>query len=186
MNLRSIVAAALAAAVLPSLAAKPGPTPPPTPPRAVSTFHSIGLYWTPPANPGAAGCTVQFRKQGDTDWRAGLAMWFDARNNECRGSLVQLAPGTVYQIQLGMPGQAPSVQLNAATWYDTTNWTIAREVEVPSGSQTLAITEGGSPNAYVVYKPAANGGVIDVANAADHAVTVSAPYVIVRGLTLKG
>src|SRR5204863_642559 len=101
-------------------------------------------------------------------------------------SLVQLAPGTVYEIQLGMPGQAPSVQLNAATWYDTTNWTIAREAEMPSGSQTLAITEGGSPNAYVVYKPAANGGVIDVANVADYAVTVSAPYVIVRGLTLKG
>ena len=183
MNLLSRIAAAAlaAAAALQVHAAKPIPTPP-TPPRAVATFESIGLYWTPPANPGAAGCTVQYRRSADTDWKQGLAMWFDARNNECRGSLVQLAPGTNYVVQLGMPGQAPSVQLNAATWInDTALWPVAKTVEVQSSAQTLAITEGGTPAGYVVYVPAANGGgTIDVANGADYALTISAPYVIVR------
>jgi hypothetical protein len=166
-------------------AAKPSPTPS-GPPRAVSTFQSIGLYWTPPSNPGAAGCTVQFRASGESAWRAGLPMWFDARNNECRGSLVQLTPGTVYEIQLGIPGQSPSAQLSAATWYDTPGWPIAKTVTVSSRSQTLAITEGGTPAGYVLYVAETPGATIDVANAADYAVTVSAPYVIVRGLTLKG
>ena len=186
MNLLSRIAAAAlaAAAALQVHAAKPIPPPP----RAVATFESIGLYWTPPANPGAAGCTVQYRRSADTDWKQGLAMWFDARNNECRGSLVQLAPGTNYVVQLGMPGQAPSVQLNAATWInDTALWPIAKTVEVQSSAQSLAITEGGTPAGYVVYVPAATGGgTIDVANGADYALTISAPYVIVRGLTLKG
>ena len=167
-----IAALALAAGfALHAQAAKPVPTPP-GPPRAVSTFESIGLYWTPPANPGAAGCTVQYRRLGDAGWKGGLPLWFDARNNECRGSLVQLAPGTVYELQLGMPGQAPSVQLNASTWInDTASWPIAKVVE---------------PAGYVLYVPAAGGGTIDVANGADFALTINAPYVIVRGLTLKG
>jgi hypothetical protein len=184
MNARFAVAALALGAAFHLHAAKPTPA---SPPKAVATFESIGLYWTPPANPGAAGCMVQFRKAGESAWRAGLALWFDARNNECRGSLVQLAPGTVYEIQLGMPGQAPAAQLTAATWYnDTASWPVAKVVEVPNGSQTLAITEGGSPAGYVVYVPAAGGGTIDVANAADYALTIAAPYVIVRGLTLKG
>src|SRR5207244_10721109 len=113
MNLHLAVLALTAGVAIHVHAAKPVPTP--TPPRAVSTFESIGLYWTPPANPGAAGCTVQYRKYGDTAWKAGLGLWLDARNNECRGSLVQLAAGTVYGVQLGVPGQPPSVLLNAWT-----------------------------------------------------------------------
>src|SRR6266850_731674 len=90
--------------------------------RAVPTFQSIGLYWTPPSNPGSDGCSVIFRKTGDASFRQGVNMWYDPANAECRGSLVQLDPGTT----------------------------------------------------------------IDVQNAYRNNVTVSAPYVIVRGLTLKG
>src|SRR6478672_846238 len=79
-------------------------------PRAVTTFESIGIYWTPPSNPGPAGCAIQFRKAGDAAWRDGLPLWFDARNGECRGSLVQLDPGTKYEIQLA------GAQLTAQTW----------------------------------------------------------------------
>src|SRR5438552_8755720 len=187
MNLHLAVLALTAGVALHAHAAKPVPTPP-GPPRALSTFESIGLYWTPPANPGAAGCTVQYRRSADTGWKQGLAMWFDARNNECRGSLVQLAPGTNYVVQLGIPGQAPSVQLNAATWInDTALWPIAKTVEVQTSAQRLAITEGGTPAGYVVYVPAATGGgTIDVANGADYALTISAPYLTARGPTLNG
>src|SRR2546423_6908586 len=109
-------------------AAKPGAS---QPPRAVATFESIGVYWSPSANPGTAGCQIQYRKQGDTAWQPGLAMWYDARNSECRGSLVQLTPGTTYDIQVGVAGQ-PVFQLSAATWADTAVSTIARTLNVTS------------------------------------------------------
>src|SRR5205085_12230670 len=108
--------------------------------RAVPTFESIGLYWTPPSNPGA-GCPVIFRKAGDSAWRQGVDMWYDARNNECRGSLVLLEPGTDYEIQFGMPGQAPSAGLVATTWSE--QFPVAQTITLPAGTltQPLAITQ---------------------------------------------
>ena len=149
-------------------------------PRAVATFESLGIYWTPPADPGAAGCAVQYRKAGDA-WKKGLALWYDARNRECRGSLVRLAPGTAYEVQLAVPGTL--VTLTAKTWSE--RFPVAKTITVQSGSETLKITEGGTPDGYVVYA-GAPGATLDVANKAANNVTISAPYVIVRGLTLKG
>jgi len=63
------------AAALPALGAEP---------RVVPTFESLGIYWTPPANPGAGGCPLRFRKSGERAWREALPLWFDARNGECR------------------------------------------------------------------------------------------------------
>src|SRR6266545_1371324 len=40
--------------------------------RGVPTYESIGLYWTPPSNPGANGCAVLFRKAGESSFRQGL------------------------------------------------------------------------------------------------------------------
>lgn len=176
----------------------PTPTPTPTPvpvaptpalpstnTKAVSTFESIGLYWTPPANPGAAGCLVRYQKSGDTAWKDGLPMWYDARNNECRGSLVQLTPGTSYVVQFSMPGKAPVAQLTSRTWSE--NFPIAKTVTVSNRTTTLNITEGGTAAGYVLYTPAAGSqATIDVANGSLYNVSISVPYVIVRGLTLKG
>ena len=104
-------------------------------PRAVPTFESIGVYWTPPADPGPAGCAIRFRKAGDNAWREGLPLWFDKRNAECRGSLVQLEPGTKYEIDLG------AARLAAQTWPE--RFPIARTVRAKE-TKSLAITEGGS------------------------------------------
>jgi len=154
--------------------------------RAVPTFQSIGLYWTPPSNPGSDGCSVIFRKTGDASFRQGVNMWYDPANAECRGSLVQLDPGTTYEVQIGLPGQAPSASVSATTWSE--QFPVAQTITLPAGtlSQPLAITQGGTPNGYVVYQADAAGTTIDVQNAYRNNVTVSAPYVIVRGLTLKG
>jgi hypothetical protein len=160
-----------------------GLTLPSTNTKAVATFESLGLYWTPPSNPGAAGCNVQYRKTGESAWQNGLAMWYDSRNSECRGSLVHLTPGTAYEVQFSLPGQQPSRQLAATTWSE--QFPIARTVTLQSGSQQVNITEGGSPNGYVLYTGPA-GTTLDVANGQVHNITISAPYVIVRGLTLKG
>jgi hypothetical protein len=152
---------------------------------AVATFESIGLYWTPGTNPGSAGCPVRYRRANESQWREGFALWYDARNAQCRGSLVHLTPGTEYVVQLGLPGQAPSHELRARTWSE--NFPIARTVHVASRNQQLNITEGGSANGYVLYTPAPGlQAVIDVNNNADYNIAISAPYVIVRGFTLRG
>ena len=111
-----------------------------TPPHAVATFESIGVYWAPGTNPGAAGCQIQYRVYNAdttiaaaTPWKPGLAMWYDSRNSECRGSLVQLAPGTAYEIQVGLPTQAFQPSIIASTWADTAAWP-ATTVNVAGGS----------------------------------------------------
>src|SRR5258708_11237433 len=143
-------------------------------PRAVATFESIGVYWTPPSDPGVGGCPIQFRKSGDSAWREGLPLWFDSRNRECRGSLVQLEPGTKYEIQLG------GNRFAARTWGE--QFPVAGTIKVASG-KSLTITEGGSASGYVLYT---GGATIDGENSELYNVAISAPYVIVRGVTLKG
>jgi hypothetical protein len=180
-----------------------GTTPPPPPPppddevppptgslpstntSAVATFHSLGLYWKPPSNPGAAGCNVRYKKANESAWKEGLPMWYDSRNSECRGSLVLLTPGTDYQVQFAMPGQTPVAQVNTKTWSE--NFPIAKTVYVASGSSTLNITEGGTASGYVLYTAApGTTAVLDGNKAVNNNISVSAPFVIIRGLTLKG
>jgi len=74
-NMRNLLINIALAAALPALGAEP---------RVVPTFESLGIYWTPPANPGAGGCPLRFRKSGERAWREALPLWFDARNGECR------------------------------------------------------------------------------------------------------
>lgn len=114
-------------------------------------------------------------------------MWYDSRNGECRGSVVHLTPGTSYDLQFSLPGQAPARQLRTTTW--PASYPIARTVTLPPGtsSQTLTITQGGSPTGYVLYTTdPTTRSTIDVANGKANNVQVNASYVIVRGLTLKG
>ena len=160
------LAAVVPAAVLPAFGAEP---------RVVPTFESLGIYWTPPANPGAGGCPLQFRPRGESNWRDALPLWFDARNGECRGSIVQLQPGSTYEIALG------GRQITAKTWSE--RFPVARTVRV-SSTRALKITEGGTPSGYVLYD--GEGATIDGADAEQFNITVAAPYVIVRGFTLKG
>ena len=164
--MRNLLVSIALAAALPALGAEP---------RVIPTFESLGIYWTPPSNPGAGGCALQFRKRGEANWRDALPLWFDARNGECRGSIVQLEPGTTYQIALG------GREFTAATWSES--FPVARTVRV-SGTRALKISEGGTPSGYVLYD--GNGATIDGGDAEQFNITVAAPYVIVRGFTLKG
>ena len=149
-------------------------------PSAVTTFESAGLYWKPSVRPGAEGCAVRYRKAGESAWKEGLALWYDARNQECRGSLVHLSPGTSYDIELTAGSQRAT--LAARTWSE--QFPIAKTVKITGAKRALAITEGGSAKGYVVYD--GTNTQIDGADAEDFNITVEAPYVIVRGFTLKG
>jgi hypothetical protein len=148
----------------------------------VTTFHAAGLYWKPSTNPGTAGCIVQYRKQGDTSWKQGMNLWYDGRNAECRGSIVDLTPNTSYDFQIGT-GSTYAVQATGKTWNE--QFPIAKTITVGSQSTTLNVTESGTASGYVLVQ-AAPGAVIDVANAADVGININASYVIVRGFTVKG
>ena len=150
--------------------------------RVVPTYESAGLYWSNAGATAQTGCEVKFRKQGDATWKQGLAMWFDSRNGECRGSLVGLANGTAYEAQLNLPGQPVAKAVTFSTWANSKP--VANTVKVASGSATLNITQGGSASGYVVYD--GTGSTLDAANAQQYNITVNAPYVIIRGFTLKG
>jgi hypothetical protein len=149
--------------------------------RAVPTYEAVGLYWSSPGA-SSAGCEVKFRAAGTSAWTQGLAMWFDASRNECRGSLVHLAPGTSYEAQLSLPGQGAAKALTFTTWAN--QFPVARTVSVGGGSGTLNITEGGSASGYVVYD--GGGATLDAGNNAQYNVSVNASYVIVRNLKLVG
>src|SRR3954466_10844032 len=77
--------------------------------RAVPTYEAVGLYWSSPSGANSStGCEVKFRPVGGSAWTQGLALWYDSSRSECRGSLVNLTPGTQYEAQLNLPGQAAS------------------------------------------------------------------------------
>src|SRR5258706_7811879 len=109
-------------------------------------------------------------------------MWFDARNSECRGSLVGLANGTAYEAQMNLPGQAPAKSVTFTTWSNAKP--VAKTITVPSGAATLNVGEGGSASGYVVYD--GTGATLDAQNGQPYNISVNASYVIIRGFTLKG
>ncbi|HYC36444.1 MAG TPA: DUF4214 domain-containing protein [Usitatibacter sp.] len=178
---RAITRAALAGGLGAALAfAAHAQSLPSTNVHAVPTYESAGLYWASPG--GTQGCTVRFRKAGTSAWTQGLDLWYDARDGECRGSLVHLAPGTDYEAQLGLPNQSPTRAITFRTWANQVP--VSRTVQVAGGSQTLNITQGGSASGYVVYD--GKGATLDGANAATHNVTINASYVVLRGFNLRG
>src|SRR5262245_40774463 len=118
----------------------------------VATFESIGLYWKPPADPGTGGCPVRYRKADEKAWKEGLPLWYDARNRECRGSLVHLSPGTKYEIEVG-GSNIGSSSIVASTWSET--FPVKKTVRASGGP--LEIKEGGTKDGYVLYE----GGTIE-------------------------
>ena len=71
---------------------------------AIPTYEAAGITWQSPG--ASSSCEVKFRVNGQSAWQQGLAMWYDSRDQQCRGSLVNLQPDTWYQVELNLPGQA--------------------------------------------------------------------------------
>ncbi len=147
---------------------------------AVGTFESLGMYW----NHAAAGaCTVQYRANGEQDWKQGYPLVYDAREKQYRGSLVTLRPATLYRIQLRAGGD--SVEFDGQTRAE--EFPIGKTTELPAtADKTITIREGGSENAWHLVRPAAGTKFVsDVFNLSDYNIVVEADYVILRGLELR-
>jgi hypothetical protein len=151
-------------------------------PWAVPTFESLGLYYDRPAADGS--CQLRYRLAGSDEWREGHPLVYDQRAQQYRGSLVELAPDTLYDIRLVAGGQP--VEFQARTRSD--KFPIGQTTHPPeSGAdQTLHIREGGTADAWRLVTPAPSTKYVsDVFNLSDHNVVVEADYVILRGLELK-
>jgi len=151
-------------------------------PRAVATFESLGLYYNRP--PAKEGCRVSYRAAGAAAWREGYPLVYDARERQYRGSLVNLKPGTAYDIRLDA-GDAPA-EFQARTLAE--DFPIGKTTYLPGGGtdQPIVIKEAGTENGWHLVTPAAGAKLVsDVFNLSDFNVSVEADYVIVRGLELK-
>lgn len=167
-------------------------------PETVPTFEAIGIYWR---TPGAGGpCSVRFREnpgQGPAGtWREGLDLWFDDRvgeienayvgptwhRNEYRGSLVGLSPGTRYEIELAVDG-GPAVTVVDTTW----GAAFPEAASVTYLSAPCTVSVGGTRDAYAVYAMSGLTREIHAPNLeGHHCLVVAAPFVILRGLVLRG
>lgn len=155
-------------------------------PRAVCTFASIGLYWTPADAAEEKICHVHYRPAGDQAWREAMPLWFDKRNGEYRGSIVQLPGATTFEVRLELTGGGSSAELKATTWNET--FPIARTVEVEDmAGKTLTVDQSGTPQGYILYthRAGAPTATLDGADKLDQCVIVKASYVILRGLTIR-
>ncbi len=83
-------------------------------PTTAATFRCVGIVAPfPPAgaeNGAPAGRpTPRYRKQGEAAWNVGHPLCAAGAERQFRGSLVDLQPGTVYEIELQYPGaQSPA------------------------------------------------------------------------------
>jgi len=153
---------------------------------AVPTYESLGLYLD--AGPGTA--RVRYRPQGAGAWRAGLDLWDDnsrsgflevtsqSNNGRHRGSLVHLTPNTLYEVQV-LHGN----QIYSGTFRTLDDrFPVARIVPIGNRNTPLTITEGGSPNGYVVYE----AGSLELPMSANRGVLVNADYVMIRNVKISG
>jgi hypothetical protein len=182
---------------------------------AVSTFESIGLYWSGTACYGGSNvvCNVQYRVVGDSSWKMGYPLSFDARQhnandvsgkaagynkawiytgvtrpaNEYRGSIVGLTAGTNYEIKVSLQGNSANNTITQSTWNETYAWPIASIVNVANRTTGLNILAGGTAGNYIKYQPE-NGvsDTINVNNVSPNCIYINAPYIIISKLTLTG
>jgi len=179
-------------------------------PVAVPTFHCIGLYWNPEEGGEGIVCSVRYRPANSGEWKEAMSLWFDARGPEehsrilssrslgnrkpksqhdyaqqYRGSIVNLAPGTEYEIELNLQNTGIQRRINVSTWSE--DFPVGKMIVLPETSdETLVIEESGSPDGYILYTVAPGGtATIDGKNEINHCVEIKASYVIIRGLKIK-
>ena len=148
---------------------------------AVATFEAMSLYWDQPPKP--APCAVEYRAAG-TAWRKGQALVYDAREKQCRGSLVGLKPNTNYEVRVESGDRKETIQARTRS----EQLPIGKTTTLPAGetNQTITIRDAGTASGWHLVTPAPKTRFVsDVFNLSDYNIVVEADYVILRGLELK-
>ncbi len=152
----------------------------------VPTFHCIGIYWSPAGGGAEHKVLVRYRVSGQQGWHKGLPLRYHPVDTpECkadyRGSVVNLTPGTTYDIELTLEGTERRNECLGTTWSE--DFPVQSVVKVADRNTTLAVDKSGSPGAYVLYD--GTGTTIDTGNDDDLGIAVRASYVILRGFTIR-
>ncbi len=152
----------------------------------VPTFHCMSLYWSPTGGSAEAKVLVRFRQSGQQKWRPGLPLRFNpVDTSECkgdyRGSLVNLLPGTSYEIELSLEGTGQKTVCQGTTWSE--EFPVETVVPVSDRDTTLTVDRSGTPDGYVLYD--GTGCTIDTGNNEGVGIAVNASYVILRGFSIK-
>jgi hypothetical protein len=156
-------------------------------PTTVSTFESIGIYWSPEGGSSNLQVFVKFREAGTSYWREGLPMKYNPIGGTTyelttyRGSVVNLHPNTIYEIELTLEGTTEKDTIVAKTWAE--NFPISDTITIGNRTIPYSVYNSGTANGYILID--GTGSTIDVDNNYDYCITVRGSYVILRGLTLK-
>jgi hypothetical protein len=165
------------------------PPPEPKDPVAVATFEAIGIRVPCGGVPKPTDrMPVRYRRRVDTRWRQGLPLFYCPTDNGFRGSLVDLAPGTAYEIECWLEKTPENrLALSADTWSEDTP--IGEVRTLPVGRDApLVIKDQGKPDGWIVYCPAAGQkATIDAGDRSTFAVQFDqASYVMIEGVTVRG
>ncbi len=160
-------------------------------PASVPTFHCISLYWTPASVDTTREVLVKYRITGTQQWYEALPLVYNQVTTSplqkalYRGSIVNLTPGTSYEITLKEAGTGTGVEevtLSETTLSEnfpgSTVFTLTATRTTP-----LSITASGTAAAYQIYD--GNGQTIDLGNTGAVGITVDADYVVIRNFTIK-
>jgi PKD repeat protein len=183
--------------------------------KAVPTFHSLGLYWSPPNKGTGQIAQVEYKVAGApvSEYKRGLDLWYDLRTpapsggsaGEYRGSLVHLQPNTAYDIrltlsphgqQLVVPAQtgcAPGASCTR-TWNET--FPIGNTITIPAGNLSapfvIRATDSGSASGYTLVTSTGeiNGNNLPTGDWQGWAgscivIEPGAHHIIFRGLVLR-
>jgi len=170
-------------------------------PVVVTTFASAGITW----NPANEDCStyplaaVEYKRAGGTNWHNAQALWCDDRagtnptfNEEFRGSIVGLAPGTKYHLRLTLTGDGETATTNFTTMSETfptvgaADVTLSSNVEGTAGGNPYAVllNTSGTSSDYYVYD--CDGYTVDGNGYKNYGIEVEddTGYIIIRNCTV--
>ena len=149
-------------------------------PYAIPTYENAGIYWK---IVDQGDCEVFYKAASDDEWKQGMQLWYDKRNNEYRGSLFKLKPDTEYHVKL--TASSVKVELDFKTLND--DFPVGKITRLSKGEsyETLEVIESGSPDGYHLITAAKGAkSVINLRNQNTHGIIIKADYVIIRGLEI--
>jgi hypothetical protein len=147
----------------------------------VPLFNGCSVYLP---SPRLEAVNMRFRVKGG-DWQRAFPPAYFAEDNMYRGSIVNLAENTAYEVELTGPAGEVLARTDFTTW--RSDVPIAKTVVLDDTNFDghLTITESGSPDGWIRYT-ARDGFVLRNDRSSALIELRRASYIILEGLTLRG
>ena len=155
-------------------------------PFTISTFNSIGIYWSPIEGTISRDVIVNFREKGEKEWNSALSLKYNTieRTNieiaDYRGSIVNLLSGKEYEISFLLENSEKPTIITASTWSE--EFPIGSTVIPKNLTTQYDINKSGTKTGYRLID--GTGLTIDVNNGSESCINITANYVIIRGFKL--